>query len=104
MDKSGERSVIQCQTLPTQELTQVTEAKPENPPAIATDKGEVGELLPCSLTSICLVHSYVEKYIAEPIVSLTKEWSVSLQGARALCFDELTNMDSESSIESEKAA
>ena len=44
-----------------QKLTQVTEAKPQKPPAIATDKGEVGELLPCSLTSICLVLSYVEK-------------------------------------------
>ena len=44
-----------------QELTQVTEANPQTPPAIATDKGEVGELLPCSLTSICLVLSYVEK-------------------------------------------
>lgn len=44
-----------------QELTQVTEAKPQAPPAIATDNGEVGELLPCSLTSICLVLSYVEK-------------------------------------------
>ena len=42
-------------------LTQVTEAIPQTPPAIATDKGEVGELLPCSLTSICLVLSYVEK-------------------------------------------
>ena len=40
-----------------QELTQVTEAKPQKPPAIATDKGDVGELLPCSLTSICLVLS-----------------------------------------------
>ena len=44
-----------------QELTQVTEAKPQKPPAMATDKGETGELLPCSLTSICLVLSYVEK-------------------------------------------
>lgn len=44
-----------------QKLTQVTDAKPQKPPAIATDKGDVGELLPCSLTSICLVLSYVEK-------------------------------------------
>lgn len=40
-----------------QELTQVTEAKPQAPPAIATDNGEVGESLPCNLTSICLVLS-----------------------------------------------
>ena len=52
-------------------LTQVTEANPQKPPAIATDNGDTGELLPWSLTSICLVLSYVEKYIAEPIVSLT---------------------------------
>ena len=44
-------SLFECQSFNSnmhhsEKLTQVTEAKPQNPPAIATDNGEVGDWLP----------------------------------------------------------